>query len=98
MVTMKNDSVQTVTDSPGYVGRDKFVQLWDQPDGYDYLMDPKRRRRERRFTSREEALRYLREEMYYATDDMRFFYWFPYSDDLPYHILDGSPVEKLKPN
>lgn len=88
----------TPLDDPGYVGRDCIVQLWEKPDGYDYLRDPKHKKRERRFESREEAIAYLHKEMHYATDDLRFFYWFPYSDDLPRHLLDGVLVEKLIAN
>ena len=82
-------------ETPGYVGRDRIVQLWEPPDGYDYLMDPKRRKRERRFGSREEAVEYLRREMHLATDDLQFMYWFSYTDDLPRHILTGELVKVI---
>lgn len=61
-----------------------------------FLMDKKDLRKEKIFESREECIRFFREEMHYATDDLKYIIWFESGEDEKRNLLTGELLESKR--
>lgn len=73
----------------GYLGQE--CCLGSNPKEMQFLLDRKTGV-EKKFSSREAAIEYLRKKEHYATDDLRFIFWFEDGEDKAREILTGNLV------
>jgi hypothetical protein len=83
-------------DGVGYVGRDRINQFLEK-DGVQFFLNPYTGV-EIHFRSRDHAIKYLRTEVHYSKDDLKYFYWYVLGEDEKRDLLTESLIKKGNKN
>jgi hypothetical protein len=92
-VELNQTGNEVLANKPGYVGRMKGGIDLDS-DGVEFLIS-KRTRVEKRFPSRLDAIKYLREVEHFAVDDLKYMYWYQYGEDIRREVLTGEYIDEF---
>ena len=76
----------------GYVAR-KRGSISFTSDDLEFMMDKKDLRKEKIFPSREECIKFFREEKHYSIDDLKYMFWFESGEDIRRNLWTNE-IEK----